>query len=358
MKNTLSKNIKQNFRFFCFIFLGFISTYSVGSEVICHSGLWPSKFDSEFSEMHKVKLDKLVRKVDKFLHNEVYVVKTLDSAGVTNSKKSSFIASRKAFRDADRSTLSAIAYKITGEMKYFYYAQTFLLEWSIKNIPTGHPINETRLESLIWTYSIICPDLENADRLALITYFNKLKTAKVHWQFGNITESNNHKTHHIKMLVLLNLVLGNKVDLLKTKQIAQEHIMLNLSKSGESIDYIQRDSLFYHVYNLEAWLEIELLTQCCTYLVNRAFDFSLEKIVNGKIGNEFDQSSVPIDENRSHAGFKYAAKNGVFDIGRFSRSQWVHRTITGFLLERPEYIHIKNEKLTFYILRKLLWKTS
>ena len=79
-----------------------------------------------------------------------------------------------------------------------------------------------------------------------------MREPKQRWRFGLKTENNNHKTHHLKMLIMLDHILSDDAAMLIDTAAVREHLRVNTnSDTGVSIDYLERDALYYHVYNLE-----------------------------------------------------------------------------------------------------------
>lgn len=301
----------------------------------------------------------LQQEANQALHIAPLPIETLISAGVTDKKDPRLQTTRAAFRQADETAIAALAYYVLQSAKYLEYTRHSLLEWATINKPTGHPINETRLEGLIWAFMLICSDLSITEQTRVTDYFEKMRAAKRAWKFGPETTSNNHKTHQLKMLLLLDKALQDSNAFIKDSQVAREHSERNLKPSGISIDYVKRDSLFYHVYNLEAWLEISLVSKCCDDSVDHAFWFAARKLMSNDIHNEFVNSRADIDKKRAQAGFKYAS--GDYNPKRAFRSVQVYATLhpdtdlPNQLLDKVGRSN-KHPSNTFVTIRRLLWK--
>jgi hypothetical protein len=91
--------------------------------------------------------------------------------------------------------------------------------------------------------------------------------------------------------------------------------------AGESIDYIRRDSLHYHVYDVEPWLEIAILTgNRYEALMDNAFAFLKDKLFSSTKHYEFAASTDPFDAERWLASRpEYLAPNALFIPGHASR---------------------------------------
>lgn len=325
--------------------------------------LWPNK-DIAHSLLNQQTLSTALRKrADKAVRLMPAPIKSLRSAGVVDKNSSELKASRRAFRDADNAAVAALAYVAFGEIRYLNYVKNVLLSWSKVNIPTGHPIDETRLEGLLWAFDLVSTELSNEDALFIRDYFRAMLTAKRHWKFGPKTKNNNHKTHHLKMLILLDRILNDQQAMAMDLADVRAHLGINLDKqSGVSIDYIERDALYYHVYNLEAWLEIALLTECCIPEVRAAFRFTADQLLSNKLDGEFLHSQAPIDQQRGRSNFEYAKRNSRFNVKRAARSILSYSTITrdplAPKLQRLVQDRELEKKLSFFFVRRLLWQKS
>lgn len=87
---------------------------------------------------------------------------------------------------------------------------------------------------------------------------------------------------------------------------AQHDMPRAATVAGESIDYIRRDALHYHQYNLEPWLEIAILAGGTTFatVVDQQFAFLQTQILNPPVKN-----------------YEFAATTDSFDRIRWERSQ-------------------------------------
>jgi multidrug resistance efflux pump len=253
-------------------------------------------------------------------------VQTIHSAGVTDQSSADFQASRRGFQDADNFALMALAYRLTGRKQFEAAAGRVVAAWAQTNQPTGMPIDETRLDPFLWGLDLLGPEVRNA---AVIAWLERWQSAVRHYQFGPVTATNNHATHHFKTLVMLDRILGREEEYAKDMVAVERQLKANLnSADGKSIDYEQRDAMHYHVFDLEAWLEIALVSKCCGESVDRAFQF-FERTVAADPGHvEFARSTAAIDKKRAAAGFDYA-KPHAFELSRAARLIFAYATLPG-----------------------------
>ena len=248
-------------------------------------------------------------------------VETIRSAGVSDQNDTRLIQSRRAFQDSDVAVLLALAFVLIDDARYLNAVDRILNAWAGMNKPTGHPIDESRLDGLIWAYDLVACKLSGDRAKVFKQWLEQLRETKERWQFGPLTRHNNHRTHQLKIQILLDKVLGDDASLQRRRSEVRDHLKVNLGSrsDGASLDYEERDALYYHVFNLEAWCEIQLQLQCCETEIRAAFEFFAKKVQEGDTGGEFAQSIAPIDAARAAAGFDYAQRNERYDVGRAAR---------------------------------------
>lgn len=248
-------------------------------------------------------------------------VETIRSAGIPDQNDAQLIQSRRAFQDSDVAVLLALAFVLIDDARYLNTVDRILNAWVGVNKPTGHPIDESRLDGLIWAYDLVACKLSEDRAKAFRQWLDRLREMKERWQFGPLTRHNNHRTHQLKIQILLDKVLGDDASLKRHRSEVRDHLKVNLGSrsDGASLDYEERDALYYHVFNLEAWCELQLQLQCCEAEVRAAFEFFVNKVQSGDTGGEFAQSIAPIDAVRAAAGFDYAKTNERYDVGRAAR---------------------------------------
>lgn len=344
------------------IHLSLLPGVSIAGINACQPLLWPdsSAIMNTSLSVSPTLITKLQQASKKLLHQRSAPIRTLGSSGKTNINNPLLIASRKALQDADSAALLAITYHLTHETVYLNKVTEILTNWSIINQPTGHPIDETRLDGMIWAYDLVACDLSNEDRIRILTWFKKLHTKKTAWKFTVITSQNNYRIHQLKMLLLLDKVLQRNKDWQQDIKIAEKYSTINLdAQSGKSIDYIERTALYYHNYVMQPWLEICLITDNCWPPIKQAFAWLSYNILSHHTGNEFSNSTADIDERREQGGFEYAVKGGTFDETKCAPTIVTYYTIIRSK-PAPNLWRIQKQskpspKMTFLRARRMLW---
>jgi multidrug resistance efflux pump len=253
-------------------------------------------------------------------------VRVIHSAGVSDQSSREFAASRRAFQDADNFLFLAMAYRLTGKTNYSEGALAIVDAWARVNEPTGQPIDETRLETFLWGLDLLA---DKADSTLVRNWLERWSAANHAYSFGPQTESNNHMTHHLKIALMLDRYLGRTADYERDLDAALRHEKVNLgSADGSSIDYRERDAMHYHIFDLEAWAEIALLTGCCRPSIDHAFAFFEKQMDEHPDHIEFANSTAAIDQKRASVGFEYA-KAQPYEINNASRAIFSYATLVG-----------------------------
>lgn len=324
----------------------------------CMPQLWP-----DMRVFHEIPQDMqalLIQWSNKGLDIPPRPVVTLSSAGKVNIHDPDLVLSRLALQDASRAAVLALTYQTTHRAAYLNQSKAILLSWAKTYQPTGHPINETRLDRMIWAYDLIHCELSPVEKALILAWFRQLYLKKMNWPFGKVTTFNNHRIHQLKILLLLDRILKHgdlEQDDLKQTQF---YLHKNLNDpSGRSVDYVQRHALYYHNYVLQAWLEIGLFMPCCDRSIELAFLFLMNKIKQHDIEHEFVNSEAQIDDARAQGGFEYATKGGCFDIKKVTPTILMYETLHKIkgdpVLDKFQSTHALSYELLFLKARRLLW---
>jgi len=287
-------------------------------------------------------------------------VEALHSSGVSNKDDPSFQATRKAFGDADKFALLAMAYRLSGESKYLDGAKRYVLAWAQVNKPTGEPIDETRLDGFLWGLDLVRSEFNVDEKRQIDAWLERWLVAKRSFSFGRTSDTNNHKTHALKIVVMLDKLLDRSADYQHDLADVEKQLDANLLPNGESIDYQQRDAMHYHIYDLEAWNEIALVTGCCGERIDRAFAFFDNTIKNDSAHVEFAKTTAPIDRRRAEAGFDYAQAKS-FDVQDAARAIFSYATLPGRKVDGHLWsaaMEGKSRKNLFYLARFYLWSAN
>lgn len=291
------------------------------SYAACESRVWPtaSLDHATLAEVPAAMRARLLHAANSDLAVPPAPVETLRSAGVVDPQDRQLIATRRAFQDANHAVTLALAYRFSGDARYLQSLSRLFSAWAQVNKPTGHPIDETRLDGLLWAYDAVRCALPAADANTFERWLMTLQEKKAQWQFGPSSQRNNLRTHHLKMRLLLARALNDASLLTALTAEAEAHARINIDETtGASIDYRERDAVHYHNYDMAAWNEIVLLSGCCKARVQRGNEFLADLIERDDLHNEFAGSVASIDQRRAAAGFDYARAGGTFAVEKIT----------------------------------------
>src|SRR5262249_31484292 len=236
----------------------------------------------------------------------------------------------------------------------------FLLAWASTNVPTGQPIDETRIDGLLWAYDLVQGELSADDRDLITIWFERWREANRSWKPGPRTANNNYMTHHLKIALMLDRVLGDSESYRRDLEAVEKHLQANLGAAdGASLDFHERDALHYQAFDLEAWEEIALLSGCCKENVEGAFDFLVKRSGDTRPG-EFARSTAAIDRERAAGGFEYAGKKR-FELKDAARAVFGYATLPGRNVPSKTWqVALEGRKQTnlFYLARYYLWAAT
>jgi hypothetical protein len=157
-----------------------------------------------------------------------------------------------------------------------------------------------------------------------------MREAKEGWAFSPRTSVNNHRTHQLKMLRLLDAALGDEARAHRRATAERTHLENNIdAHTGETVDLVERDALYYHNYALEPWVEIGWLTGAVEPEVEAAVRQLARRIAGDDLGGEFTHSVSRLDAQRGAAGFGYGEGGSAFDPLRARRVFWTWSALTG-----------------------------
>jgi len=222
------------------------------------------------------------------------------------------IASQICMKDFNKIYALAIVHKVTNDKKYFDKAIVFLKAWATVNHPLGNPINDTKLDNLFEAYDMLRSQVSDADKAIIDSWLitmadNEIKTAKK----GKTTSMNNWHSHRLKVIGQIGYILDNKTfrDFATNGLLMQ--IDTNLNKDGASWDFLERDALHYHAYDLEPMLALAIIIKRATgsdeftYVspkgasIKKSVDWFLPYLNGEKTHGEYVNSKVAFDRERA-----------------------------------------------------------
>jgi hypothetical protein len=219
------------------------------------------------------------------------------------------VATQAALRDMQELTDLGYAYLLTGDSRYADKARLFILAWARINQPTGDPIDETNLEPLIVSYDLTRSSYSDGDKAAADGYLRRLIHAE--WSARQVT--NNWQSHRLKIVGIAAYVLGDDALIARAIDGVKRQINVNLNADGSSYDFIERDALHYHIYDLEPLLTLAIaaskhgldlydFTGARGGSLRQSVHFLIPYCTGAMRHHEFVNSKVEFDRKRAQNG--------------------------------------------------------
>jgi hypothetical protein len=272
------------------------------------------------------------RVADRALLEVPHPIDTIRSEGLLQGdpKKT---ATQEALRDMGKMYALALVYKVTGDTVYLRALEKYLSAWAGTDKPRGDPIDDTNLDPVIEAYDMVKGELPAAEERAVREWL--LLTAS--WEITAVynrpnraTSYNNWHSHRLKVIGEIAFAIGDTALEGYAVRGLVVQIGRNLRADGSSEDFVTRDALHYHVYDLEPLLKLAIVlkratgTDYYTYTspggssIQRSVQWLLPYVTGEKTHAEFVNSTVEFDRRRAQngeaaykAGSMFDPKNGV-----------------------------------------------
>ena len=185
------------------------------------------------------------------------------------------------------------------------------LAWVAAYVPTGDPIDESRLVPVLLAIDLLAPVLSAGRRERLLAWTENLAQAGDElyssWKPTDGRRSNNWAAWRLLLRGMSATITGYEGRERETRELLKEFVAVNILADGGTKDFHDRDALHYHVYDLEALVQLALY---CPRIVGPAEDTAIEKAVRfiepyfaGRSRHvEFVRTGVKFDVVRREAG--------------------------------------------------------
>jgi len=280
-----------------------------------------------------VKLYSLQRQLaDQSLTEEPHPIDTIRTEGLLQGdpKKT---ATAFALRDMRKIYALALVYRVSGEKKYFMSLVRYLTAWAGTDHSRGDPIDDTNLDPVIGAYDMVKEELSPADDAAVRGWLRATADMELGAIFNRpnrATAHNNWHSHRLKIVGEIAYAIGDTALEGFVVRGLREQVATNLLADGSSSDFVTRDALHYHVYDLEPLLKLAILLKRATGVdyyswqspagssIKKSVDWLLPYLNGEKTHGEFVNSTVEFDRRRAQngeaaykAGSLFDPKNGV-----------------------------------------------
>jgi hypothetical protein len=264
----------------------------------------------------KARFSEIQKAADAALNDSPNPIDTIHTEGRLQGDPQK-IATQAAFKDMRKMYTLALVYRTTGDKKYLNKAVEFLAAWSQKNVPNGDPIDDTNLDPAVEAYDLIKADIDPANNKLIAGWLAQTAQMEISkMKIGRETSYNNWHSHRLKEVGEIGFALNDKkfIDFATTGIKTQ--IGRNLLPDGSSIDFLLRDALHYHTYDLEPLLKLATIIKRATgvdyYIyespeqtsIKKSTEWLLPFITGAKTHGEFVNSKVAFDKKRADNGEK------------------------------------------------------
>lgn len=208
----------------------------------------------------------------------------------------------------DVSAVRALAYiwLVHGEARHAEAARSLITAWAATYVPTGNPINENKLASLIGAFGIMRTTFTDDARAAVDDWLRRLAEAQM-----ARTSQANWQAKRIKLVALAGAVLGDAALTAWAREAFARQLDTQLFADGTSTDFRERDALSYHCSGLTPLLEVVHLTgdpDWYTHVgtgggsIAGSVAFVVPYVDGTRVHPEWVHTTVELDRRRAAAG--------------------------------------------------------
>lgn len=262
-------------------------------------------------------------------------IDTIRSEGLLqgNPKKT---ATQQSLQDMPRLYALALVYRVSRKHIYLRQAVEYLAAWALVNHPRGDPIDDTKLDPAIEAFDMVKDRLSWHLDMDVGRWLQATADSEITAVFNRpnrATSYNNWHSHRLKVIGEIGFALGDSALEGYAIRGLKEQIGRNLRPDGSSEDYVTRDALHYHVYDLEPLLKLAIELSRATgvdyysYIspvgssIKKSVDWLVPFVTGEKTHAEFVNSTVEFDRRRAQngeaaykAGSTWDPRNGVMAL--------------------------------------------
>ena len=259
-------------------------------------------------------------------------IDTIRSEGLLqgNPKKK---ATQQSLQDVSRLYALALVYRVSRKRIYLRQAVEYLAAWALVNHPRGDPIDDTKLDPAIEAFDMVKGRLPwhlDRDVRRWLQATADSEITAVFNRPNRATSFNNWHSHRLKVIGEIGFALGDTALEGYAIRGLKEQIGRNLRPDGSSEDFVTRDALHYHVYDLEPLLKLAIVLSRATGVdyysyvspagssIKKSVDWLVPFVTGKKTHAEFVNSTVEFDRRRARngeapykAGSLWDPRNGV-----------------------------------------------
>jgi hypothetical protein len=267
------------------------------------------------------------RLAEQALTEDPHPIDTIRSEGLLQGdpKKT---ATQQALRDMGKIYALALVYKVNGSPAYLQRCEQYLGAWAETDKPRGDPIDDTNLDPLIEAYDMVKDELPPTNAAAVRVWLTATADSEITAVYNRpnrATSYNNWHSHRLKIIGEIGFALGDTaLEGYAVRGLAAQ-IGRNLMSDGSSEDFITRDALHYHVYDLEPLLRLAIVVKRATRVnyytytsplgssIQHSVEWLLPYLTGEKTHAEFVNSTVEFDRRRARNGEAAYKAGSLFD---------------------------------------------
>ena len=156
----------------------------------------------------------------------------------------------KSLEDVKKIYTLGYAYKVTRNPKYLTKATEFILAWAKTYKVTGNSIDESHLQPLFEGYGWTRPFMSGEDVNTIDSWLNSIADKEMKVKYNDVRDLNNWNSHRINIVGQIGYLTGNSEYINYAIEAYKKQVQDNLLPEGGSTDFLDRDALHYHSYNI------------------------------------------------------------------------------------------------------------
>jgi hypothetical protein len=242
-------------------------------------------------------------------------------------------ATQAALKDMGKMYALALVYRLFDDTACLVQLERYLNAWAETDKPRGDPIDDTNLDPVIEAFDLVKDDIAAGTARAVRDWLRataETEITAVYNRPNRGTSYNNWHSHRLKIIGEIAFATGDTALEGYATRGLEAQIGRNLRADGPSEDFVTRDALHYHVYDLEPLLQLAIVLKRATGVdyyswvsptgssIRKSVDWLVPYVTGEKTHAEFVNSTVEFDRRRAangEAAYKSGAlwepKNGV-----------------------------------------------
>jgi hypothetical protein len=159
-------------------------------------------------------------------------------------------------QDISRLRLLGYAWLVEGDPRFAEHARSIILAWSRTYRPTGNPINENKLSSLVGVYAALRDSHFAPSERETVDGWLRDIGARNRGTGERAPNLDNWQAKRLKLAAMVGSAIGDPSLLRWAREGFEAYVAGGLYPDGTSEDFRRRDALSYHHGGLKPMLEI------------------------------------------------------------------------------------------------------